>query len=105
LAARDRLIHLRALTQLGDPIARAVAGRGGVRTNLLLPLRKDGAILGVLSCNRPEGRPFGDKQIALLENFAAQAVVAIENARLLNQLRGRTHDFQESPQYPTPPPP
>ncbi|HEU0157101.1 MAG TPA: GAF domain-containing protein, partial [Stellaceae bacterium] len=80
LVAGERLIHVPDLTQLDDPIARAVAARGGVRTNLLLPLRKDGRVLGVLSCNRAEVQPFSDKEVALLENFAAQAVIAIENA-------------------------
>jgi GAF domain-containing protein len=87
LYAGDRLIHVPDLTQLNDPIARAVAERGGVRTNLLLPLRKDGVLLGVLSCNRQEVRPFAQREIAVLESFTVQAVIAIENARLLTETR------------------
>jgi class 3 adenylate cyclase/putative methionine-R-sulfoxide reductase with GAF domain len=95
LLAGERLIHVPDLAQLDDPIARTVAERGGVRTNLLLPLRKDDALLGVLSCNRPEVRPFTEKQIALLQNFTTQAVIAIENARLLGELRQRTDEIAE----------
>ena len=73
LLAGARLMHFPDLLQVDDPMARTVAERGGVRTNLLLPLRKEGTLLGVISCNRTEVRPFNDKEIALIENFAVSA--------------------------------
>src|SRR5262249_54531783 len=89
LVAGARLVHFPDLTQVDDPMARTVPERGGVRTNLLLPLRKEGTFLGLISCNREEVKPYRDKEITLLESFAAQAVIAIDNARLLNEIRRR----------------
>src|SRR5829696_4853104 len=84
-----------------NPFAIATAELGKARSLLSVPLLKDGGVIGAIALYRAEVRPFSDRQVAMLQNFADQAVIAIENARLFEAEQTRTRELQESLEYQT----
>jgi GAF domain-containing protein len=93
-----RTVHIDDLQSTGAEFeaGRLMAARSGARTTLAVPLLREGSAIGVITLAHAEVRPFTERQIALVETFADQAVIAIENARLFNELQERNREVTEA---------
>ena len=105
MLTNKNVVHIADLAEEQDYIERSNPGMvaavelGGIRTHVVVPLLKDDELIGTFHLSRQEVRPFTDKQIELVTNFAAQAVLAIENTRLLKELRERTEEVEKLNQH------